>query len=164
MAAIKFKNDSGVLGSFGMNTVDGNIIKYNSDTSESWTILDSGNFSTWAAAKNHNHDSSYYNAGTSRTANTVLAAPNGSAGVATFRKLVAADLPSHSHPTLTIFNQGYDGTTTKTITGATLIGTLSEGTSNLTDGTMVLTSYASDNGFADTNAPNTIKIVASIKD
>ena len=156
MAAIKFKNDSGVLGSFGMNTVDGNIMKYNSDTSASWTILDSGNFSTWAAAKNHNHDSSYYNASTSRTANTVLAAPNGSAGAATFRKLVSADLPSHSHSTLTIFNQGYDGTAAKTITGATLIGTLSEGTSNLTDGTMVLTSYASDNGFADTNATNTI--------
>ena len=34
----------------------------------------------------------YYNI--SRTANTVLAAPNGSAGKATFRALVAADLPS----------------------------------------------------------------------
>lgn len=34
-----------------------------------------------------------YLATTSRTANTVLAAPNGSDGVATFRKLVAADLP-----------------------------------------------------------------------
>ena len=36
----------------------------------------------------------YYNANTSRTANTVLAAPNGSNGVASFRKLVAADLPT----------------------------------------------------------------------
>jgi hypothetical protein len=44
----------------------------------------------------HTH-SQYYNSETSRTANTVLAAPNGSAGAATFRKLVAADLPSHSH-------------------------------------------------------------------
>lgn len=34
-----------------------------------------------------------YDANLSRTANTVLAAPNGSAGVATFRKLVMADLP-----------------------------------------------------------------------
>ena len=32
-----------------------------------------------------------------RTANTVLAAPNGSNGGASFRALVAADLPSHSH-------------------------------------------------------------------
>ena len=34
-----------------------------------------------------------FNAYQSRTANTVLAAPNGSNGVATFRKLVAADIP-----------------------------------------------------------------------
>ena len=35
----------------------------------------------------------FYDNGTSRTANTVLSAPNGSAGSATFRKLVMADLP-----------------------------------------------------------------------
>jgi hypothetical protein len=35
-----------------------------------------------------------YSSKVSRTANTVLAAPNGSAGSATFRKLVLADLPS----------------------------------------------------------------------
>ena len=35
-----------------------------------------------------------YSAQISRTANTVLAAPNGSAGVASFRSLVAADIPS----------------------------------------------------------------------
>jgi hypothetical protein len=45
----------------------------------------------------HNHDSRYYTATISRTANTVLAAPNGSSGVASFRKLVAADLPNHTH-------------------------------------------------------------------
>lgn len=39
----------------------------------------------------------FYDSATSRTANTVLAAPNGSNGGATFRKLVAADLPSHTH-------------------------------------------------------------------
>ena len=37
-----------------------------------------------------------YDANTSRTANTVLAAPNGSNGSATFRKLVAADMPDLS--------------------------------------------------------------------
>lgn len=36
----------------------------------------------------------YYNAEMIRTANTVLAAPNGSNGSATFRKLVVADIPS----------------------------------------------------------------------
>ena len=38
-----------------------------------------------------------YSAQTDRTANTILAAPSGSHGKASFRKLVAADLPSHSH-------------------------------------------------------------------
>jgi hypothetical protein len=38
-----------------------------------------------------------YSAQIDRTANTILAAPSGSNGKASFRKLVAADLPSHSH-------------------------------------------------------------------
>ena len=38
-----------------------------------------------------------YSYSTSRTKNTVLAAPNGSNGSATFRALVAADLPAHNH-------------------------------------------------------------------
>lgn len=46
-----------------------------------------------AAESSHTH-SQYYDSSTSRTANTVLAAPNGSAGAATFRALVAADIPS----------------------------------------------------------------------
>ena len=41
-----------------------------------------------------NYSSRVYDATTSRTANTVLAAPNGSNGAASFRKLVAADLPA----------------------------------------------------------------------
>lgn len=45
------------------------------------------------AAADHTH-STYYNSSTSRTANTVLAAPDGKAGAATFRKLAAADIPS----------------------------------------------------------------------
>ena len=45
------------------------------------------------AAKSHSH-SQYYDSTASRTANTVLAAPNGSNGGAAFRKLVAADIPS----------------------------------------------------------------------
>jgi hypothetical protein len=39
----------------------------------------------------------YYSSTTSRTANYVLAAPNGENGAATFRKLVAADIPSLSY-------------------------------------------------------------------
>lgn len=41
----------------------------------------------------HTH-SQYYDSGQSRVANTILAAPNGSDGNATFRKLVASDIPS----------------------------------------------------------------------
>lgn len=56
------------------------------------------------ADSTHNHDittltnytARVYDATLSRTANTVLAAPNGSAGAATFRKLVEADLPTIS--------------------------------------------------------------------
>lgn len=112
-------------------------------------LISSGGAPTWLTINP-------YDANISRTANTVLAAPNGSAGSATFRKLVAADLPSHSHSNFTVFGVAYNGSAAKTVTGETLVGTLSEGTSNLTDGTMLLTSYASDNGFADTNAPNKI--------
>lgn len=46
-----------------------------------------------AAASGHSH-SNYVDSSTSRTANTVFAAPNGSAGAATFRSLVAADIPN----------------------------------------------------------------------
>lgn len=46
------------------------------------------------ANADHNHSALYYNATIKRDANTFLAAPNGSSGVATFRKLVAADIPS----------------------------------------------------------------------
>ena len=55
------------------------------------------------ASHNHNIESltnygkRIYDATISRSANTVLIAPNGSNGAATFRKLVAADLPAHTH-------------------------------------------------------------------
>ena len=51
---------------------------------------------TSRAATSHTHDV-YFDSTTSRSANTVLAAPNGSDGSASFRKLVASDLPSHNH-------------------------------------------------------------------
>lgn len=44
-----------------------------------------------------NFSSRVYDANASRTKNTVLAAPNGSDGKASFRALVAADLPAHTH-------------------------------------------------------------------
>lgn len=46
----------------------------------------------------HTHNR-YYDSTLSRTANTVLAAPSGSTGFATFRKLVAADIPALGYVT-----------------------------------------------------------------
>ena len=50
--------------------------------------------STWngKAAANHTHNN-YYSSSTSRTANTVLAAPSGANGAAAFRKLEPIDIP-----------------------------------------------------------------------
>ena len=57
------------------------------------------------ATSGHNHNitsltdygTHIYDAKTTRTKNTFLAAPNGSDGVASFRKIEIADLPSHAH-------------------------------------------------------------------
>ena len=43
---------------------------------------------------------------TSRTQNTFLAAPNGSNGAATFRSMVAADVPSLGHDKISDFDSG----------------------------------------------------------
>ena len=51
-------------------------------------------YSNIGAAKTDHTHSQYYDSAISRTKNTVLAAPNGQAGTATFRALVAADIPS----------------------------------------------------------------------
>ncbi len=59
------------------------------------SIDGSGNVS-FATTTNHTHNQ-YYDSGISRAANTVLAAPNGNNGSASFRKLVAADIPSLSY-------------------------------------------------------------------
>lgn len=61
-----------------------------------YKCLDTNNYSTYAAAKSHTHNQ-YYDSNMSRTANTILAAPSGAAGSASFRKLVAADIPSLSY-------------------------------------------------------------------
>lgn len=59
------------------------------------------------ASASHSH-SQYYDAATTRTANTVLAAPNGSNGKASFRKLVAADIPSLTKSKISDFSHTHD--------------------------------------------------------
>lgn len=66
------------------------------------------------------------------------------------------DIPSSlKNPySLTTFGVVYDGSAAKTVTTSTFISQVTEGPSTITDGTMFITSYASNNGFADTNAVN----------
>ena len=74
----------------------------------SWVISDPAAFRS-ALSIGSVTDSNVWLVNTSRTANTVLAAPNGSAGSASFRALVAADIPSLSASKIT------SGTMTGTI-------------------------------------------------
>lgn len=74
----------------GGSSEGSNLFTYNGSSAKSLNITAS---SIGAATSGHTH-SQYYDSGQSRTANTVLAAPNGSDGNATFRKLVASDIPS----------------------------------------------------------------------
>lgn len=53
-----------------------------------------------------------------------------------------------------VFGVVYDGSAAKTVTTSTFVSQLLEGTSTVTDGTMLITSYATNSGFADTNAVN----------
>lgn len=55
---------------------------------------------------------------------------------------------------LTTFGVVYDGSAAKVVSPSNFISQVSEGTSTVTDGTMFITSYASNSGFADTNAVN----------
>jgi len=48
----------------------------------------------------------FFDVDTSRTANTFLAAPNGSNGAGTFRAMVAADVPSLAHTKISDFDTG----------------------------------------------------------
>ena len=66
------------------------------------------------------------------------------------------DIPSSlKNPySFNVFGVVYDGSAAKTVTTSNFISQLPEGMSTVTDGTMLITSYASDSGFADTNAVN----------
>lgn len=66
------------------------------------------------------------------------------------------DIPSSlKNPySLTTFGVVYDGSSAKTVTTSTFISQVTEGTDTVTDGTMFITSWASNSGFADTNAVN----------
>ena len=66
------------------------------------------------------------------------------------------DIPSSlKNPySLTTFGVVYDGSAAKVVGPSNFISQLEEGTGVVTDGTMFITSWASNSGFADTNAVN----------
>lgn len=101
----------------------------------------SGKPSTFTPAT-HNHNiegltnfsAHVYDATISRTANTVLAAPNGSNGTASFRKLVAADLPSHNHDSTYLKLSGGTITGDTSFTKGTASTSMTTGTVKVTGG------------------------------
>lgn len=66
------------------------------------------------------------------------------------------DIPSSlKNPySFNVFGVVYDGSAAKTVTTSNFISQVNELSSTVTDGTMLITSYASNSGFADTNAVN----------
>lgn len=69
---------------------------------------------------------------------------------------LTSDIPSSlkNPASLTTFGVVYDGSVAKIVTLSNFVSQMSEGTSDVTDGTMLITSYATNNGFADSNALN----------
>ena len=57
---------------------------------------------------------------------------------------------------LLVFGKSFNGSADVTVADTDLIASIWTGTSNVTDKTEILTSYASDNGFNDSNAKNKI--------
>lgn len=66
------------------------------------------------------------------------------------------DIPSSlKNPySFNVFGVVYDGSVAKTVTTSNFISQIGEATATITDGTMLITSYTSNSGFADTNAVN----------
>ena len=147
------------------STLDGKSGTGHTHSAYSPTSHTHSNYSTTG----HTH-STYYDSAISRTKNTVLAAPNGSDGTATFRSLVAADIPSlaiskitnlqstldgksgtghshsnysttsHTHSTLT-FSAGTFSAKTYNPSGATTVN-IPTNTTHLTNGSGYITSAA----------------------
>ena len=69
---------------------------------------------------------------------------------------LTTDIPlSLKNPySLTTFGVVYDGSAAKVVSPSNFISQVNEAASTVTDGTMLITSYASNSGFADTNAVN----------
>ncbi len=96
-----------VANSLSIQLNGGTATTFNGSAAKSINITAS---SVGAASSGHNHNiqdlnnyaAHIWDATTVRPANAVLIGPNGSNGAASFRKLVAADLPSHNHDAISM--------------------------------------------------------------
>ena len=110
-----------------------------------------------AAKEDHSH-TQYFDNTTSRTKNHVLAAPNGSAGPASFRALVAADIPSLAISKITnlqtTLDNKADSDSYLPLAGGTMtartgyISFLTEASTSVTDSTAFAITYGKIQGAA----------------
>ena len=109
----------------------------------------------------------YYSSTAERTANTVLAAPNGSNGIASFRKLVAADIPNLASNKITALT-GYSKATSASAISTTnslntALGKL-EYKADLGKSAYDIVSAAYDGNGTVENLAEILKVLEGIKD
>lgn len=146
-----------------VNNSNGMIFAYashkNSPFSSAWGIITTFDYTYNSDYKFQLAANGYYNAMyyRSRSQNrggwTSWAQVIDTGNISSQRVAYATSAGSVSN-SLNIFGVSYNGSAAKTVTTSTFVSQLPEGTSTVTDGTMFITSWASDSGFADTNAVN----------
>lgn len=138
-------NKTFTLGSSG-NLVDINITGTLSGNGSSLTNLNASNLSSGTTNWNRLPTSRIYDATASRTANTFLAAPNGSAGAASFRTIASADLPNATASAKGAVIAGSGLTmSSATLNHASSITAGTVGTSSATSGSTLAVPYVTYN-------------------
>ena len=146
-----------------VNDANGMIFAYashkNSPFSSSWGIITTfdytydSNYKFQLAANGYSNAMYYRSRSSDRGGWTSWAQVIDTGNISSQRVAYATSAGSVSN-SLNIFGVSYNGSAAKTVTTSTFVSQLPEGTSTVTDGTMFITSWASDSGFADTNAVN----------
>lgn len=146
-----------------VNNSNGMIFAYashkNSPFSSAWGIITTFDYTynsdyKFQLAANGYYNAMYYRSRSSdRGGWTSWAQVIDTGNISSQRVAYATSAGSVSN-SLNIFGVSYNGSAAKTVTTSTFVSQLPEGTSTVTDGTMFITSWASDSGFADTNAVN----------
>lgn len=146
-----------------VNTSNGMIFAYashkNSPFSSTWGIITTFDYTYNSGYKFQLAANGYYNAMYYRSRSndrggwTSWAQVIDTGNISSQRVAYATSAGSVSN-SLNIFGVSYNGSAAKTVTTSTFVSQLPESTSTVTDGTMFITSWASNSGFADTNAVN----------